>query len=592
MPTIDPNPFAGLPNPFADLAGAAANAATQAWISVMLVLWNMGLWFLRTVLNFMDAFLTPDITEGGPGAEVYKVTFWIGGTLMLILALCQLGVAAIRRDGKSLAQLLIGVFQFTMVWVAVLAYAGTVIAAASGLTTAFMESLLKVNKWNQAQFFTPFETKDIANGVLATILGVMGIFLVIAAIGHFFIMVTRAGAIIILVATAPIAAAGLVGNLGHSWFWKTMRWFHAAAFTPPLIVLVMGIGIQFTTGVATGGSGLEGSIGTALPGVLLICGSVVSPVALFKLFSFVDPGTATGAAVRQGLAAEGGLQGLLQGRGAVGSSAASATTGQGRSAGEASAEDLQMNRLKGAVGGGSGNAGRSGGMGGALGAVGGALAAGIGVMSGIGQAATSIGSDLTNQMGVGANTYYPDMGGRGGSSRGPVFGSGGRVVDPGSGDGGTGGGGGEDSGSDGGSGGGDAPRAGQPNVVSASAPANGGPGGPSFTRRRGGGSSGSSAAADSGGESTVTLPSPVQGTAGPSTGSPTAGSSAGAATSSPASPVGVADSVAVTSAQPTVSSGPAGGSASGASGASGAAAEAPALAASGVEAAEIAVVAL
>ena len=47
-----------------------------------------------------------------------------------------------------------------------------------------------------------------------------------------------------------------------------------------------------------------------------------SPLALFKLLAFVDPGTSSGAAMRAGLVAEGGLQGLLRG-GSAGSSAAS-----------------------------------------------------------------------------------------------------------------------------------------------------------------------------------------------------------------------------------------------------------------------------
>lgn len=395
-------------DPFSALAGAAGNLISQGWIGLMLVIWNAGLWLLRLVLNFMDAFLTPDISEGGPGATVYQVTFWIGATLMLILALVQLGVAALRRDGKPLAKLLIGTFQFAIVWAGLLAYATTVLLAASGLTTAFMESLLNVTRWNSLELFKPFEVKDVTNGVLATILGLMGLLMVLAAIGHFFIMLVRAAAIMILIASAPISAAGLVGDLGQSWFWKTMRWFHAAAFTPPLVVLVMGIGVQMTTEVATGAADLEGSIGTAIPGVLLICASVVSPVALFKLFAFVDPGTATGATLRTTLAASGGLQGFLQGgQQAAGSSAASATTGEGRSAGEASAEDTQAARAHNALAAGAGR----------LGPLGQALGAGIGALTGAGQAAVGMGADLTNQMGVGHNSYYPDFtaGGRGGS---------------------------------------------------------------------------------------------------------------------------------------------------------------------------------
>ena len=41
--------------------------------------------------------------------------------------------------------------------------------------------------------------------------------------------------------------AGL--QVGQSWFWKSVRWIHAAAFTPALMALVIGVGIQLTTAV-------------------------------------------------------------------------------------------------------------------------------------------------------------------------------------------------------------------------------------------------------------------------------------------------------------------------------------------------------
>jgi hypothetical protein len=44
----------------------------------------------------------------------------------------------------------------------------------------------------------------------------------------------------------------------------------------------------------------------------------------------------------------------------------------------------------------------------ALGPIGQALGAGLGVMTKLGAAATVIGSDMTNQEGVGNNSYYPD----------------------------------------------------------------------------------------------------------------------------------------------------------------------------------------
>jgi len=284
------------------------------------------------------------------------------------------------------------------------------VAAAGGLTTALMESLLNVTTWSQWQPWTPFEVKDITDAVLATLLGVMGIFMLLAAIGHFFIMIVRGAALMLLVATSPISAAGLVGEIGRGWFWKTFRWLHAAAFTPPMVVLVMGVGVQLSTGVAAGSaSGVEASVGTAFPAVMLICASVVSPLALFKMLAFVDPGTATGAQLRTSWAAASGLQGLLSGGRDDGSSAASASAADGRSSGEASAEATQNSRVGGAIAGGASR----------LGPIGGMISAGIGAVMGAGSAAVGIGTDLTNQMGAGHNSYYPDFtaGGQGNGAR-------------------------------------------------------------------------------------------------------------------------------------------------------------------------------
>ncbi len=59
------------------------------------------------------------------------------------------------------------------------------------------------------------------------------------------------------------------------------------------MVLMLGIGVQLTTGVANGlAEGTQRAIGTALPGVILILIACVAPVALFKLLAFVDPNTA------------------------------------------------------------------------------------------------------------------------------------------------------------------------------------------------------------------------------------------------------------------------------------------------------------
>ncbi len=386
-------------NPFGALASAAGKIVADAWTAAMLGLWNAGLWLLRLALTFLDFLLTPDLSEDGPGAWLYRVMFWIAGALLLIMMLVQLGVAVTKRDGRGLAQIAIGLGQFLVVWGGWIAYGITIVTAAGGLTRALMKGLLNVTSWTAWQPWEPFTPADITDGTVATVLGLMGLLLWIAAIGHFLVMLVRSAALMVLMATTPIAAAGLVSDAGRSWFWKSLRWFHAAALSPVLMVLVLGVGVQFTTGVANGLTGVQGAIGTAVPGVLLICVATVSPLALFKLLSFVDPATTSGASLRASMAAVGGLQGLLTGGSAGGGGPAAATNEQGRSAGEDGASDATTGRFNNAVAGGLGQ----------LGPAGQVASRGLGLIAGLGAAGASVGADVTNQMGVGHNTYPPDF---------------------------------------------------------------------------------------------------------------------------------------------------------------------------------------
>lgn len=390
-------------NPFTYLGSAAGKVVADGWTAAMLGLWNAGLWLLKLVLTIVDAFTVPDLSEGGPGAQVYQMTFWIAGALMLLLAMVQLALTAARRDGKSMARVLLGTGQFVMVWAGWIALAVLIVAACGGLTRALMSQLLHIDKWAQFDpLGTQISTKDISDGTVATVLGFMGIFMVFAAIGHLLVMLTRAGALMVLAATTPIAAGGLVSDAGQSWFWKSLRWFIAAAFTPVVMILVLGIGVQMTSGVATGMTdSLQKAIGTAVPGVVLICIGCFSPLALFKLLAFVDPGTSSGSALRAGLAAQGGLSGLLGGgQGQSGSEAASTTDANGRSQGESSGEDSTSARFS------SSARGLMGQLGGALGQ---AAGAGMGAMESIGSRGAAVAADVTNQMGVGHNNYVPDF---------------------------------------------------------------------------------------------------------------------------------------------------------------------------------------
>ncbi len=390
-----PDPF----NPFGVLSTTADQMITDGWTRIMLSLWNSGVWLLKLVLHIEDFFLTPDISADGPARPVYQATMWLGLSLMVIMVMVQLGTAAVRRDGKSIGRALVGAAQFLIVWVVAIAYGAAVIVACAGLNRAFLQGLFGVDSLGAWDPWEPFTGQDISNAVIATVLGLLGMLVWLAGIAHLLVMLTRAGALIVLAVTTPISAAGLVSEVGRGWFWKSLRWFHAAAFAPVLMTLMMGMGIQLASGAVSGlTDSTQAGIATALPAVVMILTSTVSPVALFKLLAFTDPGTSSGAAVRAGMSAIGGLGGLLQGRGDIGSATASTADDQGRSSGEGQAETTSTARMMTAAGG----------VAGVLGPAGAAIGTALKTFAAAGGAAASLSNDITNQMGVGHNTYQPD----------------------------------------------------------------------------------------------------------------------------------------------------------------------------------------
>jgi type IV secretion system protein TrbL len=232
-----------------------------------------------------------------------------------------------------------------------------------------------------------------------------------AAIGYILIMLVREAALLLLTATSPIAAGGLLSDGTRAWFWKSMRWFFATLLISPLAALVLGIGVQITEGtVEGGGDQTAAAVGMAVTGCILILIGAICPLILFRLLAFVDPGTSSGAAMRQTFAANGGVAGLLGGKAggsgaSSGSGAATQQGGGGRSAGEASADTQTASRFSSLLGG-----------------AGQAMAAGMGVAGTVGAKATAIGSDVLGAAGVGHQAPYfgPDGTGASDSGRGQI----------------------------------------------------------------------------------------------------------------------------------------------------------------------------
>lgn len=393
-------------NPLSWLGDKVAEGAASAFTSMMMGLWSASMWLLKTVFAFMDSF-TPNIQDPGLN-RLYGVTLWISLVIALIIGFGQIALSVIRQDGKSLAALALGVIQYGAVVSCWLVVGAAFITGSSGLTKGILNSLLSVDS------FSGYGAGDgwvdsVSGTVEAAALGVTGLFVVVpAAFGHLIIMMVRAAALLILTATMPIAAAGALGEGTKSWMWKSIRWFLACVLLEPLLALVLGMGVQFAwsgmpDGAAENGSSTPQNIGASVVGSVIMLVACFTPMALFRLFAFVDPGTASGASFRTTMNANGGVSGLIRGHGGGqptevvasggGSGAASEAGPDGRSSSENGAEAQTANRWQSKAAGAVGMLGRGAGK-------------AMHVTGRIAEAGARAGVDVMGQAGAGTGGYY------------------------------------------------------------------------------------------------------------------------------------------------------------------------------------------
>ncbi len=402
-------------NPLHWLGDAASSAVGDVWKAAMTGLWSAALWLLKLAFKIIDAFTTPDLSAQGPMGAVLPTTLWLGAALAVIMMFVQLTLALLRRDGKSMGQILIGIGQFGLVWAAFLGLAAGFVAAAAGLEHGILAQMLNAKDLSHVDLSGTFPDK-IGDITLATVLGILGLLIVIpAAFFYVLIMFVREAALIILVATAPISAAGLVSETGKAWFWKTTRWFFSCLLISPMCALLLGIGVKLSTGVISppptlaqlkeicakkgcnplsDAGGLTqfanqtntAHAGMAVVGCIVIAIGACCPMILFRLLTFVEPGTASGAALRQSWSDAGGMSEIMSGGGksSEGSGAATQSSGDGRSGGESGAESQTQSRLSQAMG---------------------AFGAGVGAVASIANKAADLGSDVLGQAGVGSPGY-------------------------------------------------------------------------------------------------------------------------------------------------------------------------------------------
>jgi len=296
----------GLPNPIGqlgqDLGASMAALAASAFDQAMKSLWDFALALLGSVFELIDHLTAPNLDpRTGPLASVLPATIWVGAVLLVVLCLVQVAKAALS-GGAGLAHLFTGIAQYMIVSVSALSLLVVLVTAANAAALGILASGLHTSSWQAVATSNTAWQNGVA-GVSGAGLGLIALLGVLpAAIGLLVAALVREASILVIAATIPILAAGLVAEVSARWFWTGLRWLFALVMLTPAVAVVLSIGLQLAVGAANAAGTTAADTGqqavTALVGAAVLLISVFCPVAMFKLFAFIDPGTASGQRLR------------------------------------------------------------------------------------------------------------------------------------------------------------------------------------------------------------------------------------------------------------------------------------------------------
>lgn len=295
----------------------ANEAVDSAFDDAMKEVWNWAGSALAAVFGFIDHLTTPNLdVQHGPLAGIIPLTTWLGGAVAVLVGFIQICRALINRilgrTDEGLVRLAIGLAQYAVISGCGIGILDGLVGCANQLATAILHAGLHVDSWKGVTTAHGIWLNQVDRSGGAG-LGIVAFLCIIpAAFGFAAEELVRDGAILILSATIPILAAGLLSTSTRKWFWTGLQWAISLIILPPTVALVMSIGFKIASGMSSGtthnghadGAGST-MVGLIVGGLVLLL-SMICPLFLFKLMAFVDPGTGSGQALRGWLDGFGG----------------------------------------------------------------------------------------------------------------------------------------------------------------------------------------------------------------------------------------------------------------------------------------------
>jgi hypothetical protein len=277
---LAPRPALAHPDPLTGLIGhPGAVVGPGPLEGLMQQIWQSCSELFAAAFTVADATATVSLsTTSGTLGALWPLSLCAGALIAGCVFVGQL-LRGVRRGSRVGAA--VGPLKYT---VAVTATAGCVsglLGITDAATAMLLHQVLHAHSFGELAGHLPVTAEAVA-GVSSVTLGLVGLFgLVPAAFGYATEMIYQQAAIVVLIATVPITAAGLLARSTARWWWTTLRWGLTATLMKPALVLVLAVAL----GPLVGAHGLFGLLGAgAVSWVALGC-----PWVLYRLSIFLTP---------------------------------------------------------------------------------------------------------------------------------------------------------------------------------------------------------------------------------------------------------------------------------------------------------------
>ncbi|HZU46461.1 MAG TPA: hypothetical protein VFA16_04270, partial [Mycobacterium sp.] len=260
------------------VGGVVGDAASSAWQSICHSFADA---FTQVLQWFGGVFASMPDPDLGSIRGVYAVTLTLGMIVALLLLVMQAGAVLWSRSGAPLAHAVSGAAKAALASLLTLAVAAQLMKAsdqlAAWITTASGTSMDGFSQRLTALLALSATSSTTIPYVLLLMFGLLGIVLVLLL---WFELVLRNTVFCVLVATAPIAAAGQIGSATGEWWRKLVKAGVQLAILKPVIALVFVLGFD-TAGNASGITGL-------VSGMAVLFMAVFAWPAIARFFTFTS----------------------------------------------------------------------------------------------------------------------------------------------------------------------------------------------------------------------------------------------------------------------------------------------------------------